>query len=142
MDMQSRLSDESGGVVAHVQSVDGDGRMMRLLCDIACASEPRVGRTLWLMNSQPSFRAGSSGPCFVGRHASSSRRVSRRGSSSGSGGIHAEGCPPPSDDEPARGAWGHCNLGSGFSLRSTSMDQSKSWLSQTQSKNPALGHAS
>ena len=85
MDMQSRLSDESGGVVAHAQSVDGDGRMMS---------------------------------------------------------VHAEGCPPPADDEPARGAWGHCNLGSGFSLRSTSMDQSKSWLSQTQSKIPALGHAS
>ena len=40
MGRQRRLADELGGVVAHLQSVDGDGSMMRPLSDVACSSEP------------------------------------------------------------------------------------------------------
>ena len=116
MDMQSRNLDESTDVVAQVPSLDGHGRTMRLVC----TSEPRLARTLWLTNSQPSFRVGSTGirPTTPA--------------------LKNQGCPPAAVDEPTRGDRMHCSLGPGFSLRSAAMGQSKSWLSVTQSKNAVL----
>ena len=116
MGRQRRLADELGGVVAHLQSVDGDGSMMRLLCDVACSSEPCGGRTLWASN-------------IVSRHADCSRRVSRRGSSSGSGGIQAEGYRRRPKIRWRGVPGGHCSLGPETSLRSTLMNQSKSGFS-------------